>query len=66
MSFGVGVVSFRNRNRNLKISKALLKCQAHQGAATNQRGFSKGWSRVAQVRFPEYQEGTARVGLAVN
>ena len=35
----------RNRNRNLKTSKALLKSQAHQGtslftsAATNQRGF---------------------------
>jgi len=38
----------RNHNRNLKISKALLKSQAHQGtslftsAATNQWGFSKG------------------------
>jgi len=44
----------RNRNHNLKISKALLKSQAHQGtslftsAATNQRGFSKGGSREAQ------------------
>ena len=27
-------------------------------AATNQRVFSKGGSREAQVRFPEYQEGT--------
>src|SRR6218665_1204853 len=48
----------KHRNRNLKTSKALLKSQAHQGtslftsAATNQRG----WSREAQVRFPEYQE----------
>src|SRR6218665_1787109 len=54
----------RNRNRNLKLSKALLKSQAHQGtslftsAATNQRGFQRG-SREAQVRFPEYQKGTA-------
>src|SRR6218665_3417832 len=54
----------RNRNRNLKTSKALLKSQAHQGtslftsAATNQRGVSKGGSREAQVRIPEYQEGT--------
>src|SRR6218665_278434 len=54
----------RNRNRNLKTSKALLKSQAHQGtslftsAATNQRGGSKGGSREAQVRIPEYQEGT--------
>src|SRR6218665_3956501 len=38
----------RNRNRNLKTSKALLKSQAHQGtslftsAATDQRGFPKG------------------------
>src|SRR6218665_2841109 len=54
----------RNRNRNLKISKVLLKSKAHQGtslftsAATNQKGFSKGGSREAQVRFPEYQEGT--------
>src|SRR6218665_841417 len=44
----------RNRNRNLKTSKALLKSQAHQGtslftsAATNQRGVSKGGSREAQ------------------
>ena len=41
-----------NRKRNLKIFKALLKSQAHQGTslftsvATNQRGFSK---REAQV-----------------
>ena len=54
----------RNRNRNLKTSKALLKSQAQQGtslftsAATNQRGVSKGGSREAQVRIPEYQEGT--------
>src|SRR6218665_2458311 len=27
-------------------------------AATNQRGFLKGGSREARVRFPEYQEGT--------
>src|SRR6218665_2614944 len=52
------------RNRNLKTSKALLKSQAHQGtslfrsAATNQRGVSRGGSREAQVRIPEYQEGT--------
>src|SRR6218665_2868607 len=39
----------RNRNRNLKISKALLKSQAHQGtslftsaAANQRRGFPKG------------------------
>src|SRR6218665_1204002 len=56
-------ISDRNRNRNLKTSKALLKSQAHQGtslftsAATNQRGVSKGGSREAQVRIPEYQEG---------
>src|SRR6218665_2389134 len=37
----------RNRNRNLKTSKALLKSQAHQGislftnVATYQRGFSR-------------------------
>src|SRR6218665_109362 len=49
----------RNRNRNLKTSKALLKSQAHQGtslftsAATNQRGVSKGGSREAQVRIPD-------------
>src|SRR6218665_395136 len=57
-------IPYRNRNRNLKTSKALLKSQAHQGtslftsAATNQRGVSKGGSREAQVRIPEYQEGT--------
>ena len=57
-------IFFSNRNRNLKISKALLKSLAHQNtslfpsAATNQRGLSKGGAREAQVRFPEYQEGT--------
>ena len=57
------VLCNRNRNRNLKTSKALLNSQAHQGtslftsAATNQRGVSKGGSREAQVRIPEYQEG---------
>src|SRR6218665_1324732 len=55
------------RNRNLRISKALLKSQAHQGTslftspATNQRGFSKGGqekfrSAFQSIRFlPEYQ-----------
>ena len=48
------------RNRNLKISKALLKSEAHQGtslftsAATNQRGVFKEGSREAQVRFHDY------------
>ena len=57
-------IDTRNRNRNLKISKAPLKSQAHQGtslltsAATNQRGVFQRGSREAQVRFPEYQEGT--------
>src|SRR6218665_4097540 len=43
------------RNRNLEISKELLKSRAHQGtslfmsAATNQRGVSKEGSREAQV-----------------
>src|SRR6218665_1236032 len=56
----------RNRNRNLRTSKALLKSQAQQGtslftsAATNQRGVSKGGSREAQVRIPEYQEGRVK------
>src|SRR6218665_2661406 len=54
--------SNRNRNHNLKTSKALLKSQARQGtslftsAATNKGGFQRR-SREAQVRFPEYQEG---------
>src|SRR6218665_2370463 len=62
--FRISVLMSRpNRNRNLRTSKALLKSQAHQGtslftsAATNQRGVSKGGSREAQVRIPEYQEG---------
>src|SRR6218665_198545 len=52
--------SNRNRNRNLKISKALLKSQAHQGtslftsAATNQRGFPKG----GQEKFRSEFQGT--------
>ena len=47
-------------NRNLKISKVLLKSQTHQGTslftsgATNQRGVFQRGSREAQVRFPEY------------
>ena len=51
---------------NLKISKALLKSEAHRGtslftsAATNQRGVFQRGSREAQVRFPEYQEGGNR------
>ena len=51
-------------NRNLKTSKALLESQARQGirlftsAVTNQRGFSKQWSREVQVQIPEGQEGT--------
>src|SRR6218665_1142161 len=42
-----------NRNRNLKTSTALLKSQAHQSTSlftsttTNQRLFSRGWSREA-------------------
>ena len=53
-----------NRNRNLKISKRYSKAISAPGtslftsAATNQRGVDKGGSREAQVRFPEYQEGT--------
>jgi len=42
--------------------KRYLEAKRHQftslfmSAATNQRGFPGGWSREAQVRFPEYQE----------
>src|SRR6218665_2870901 len=63
LSYTLNAILNRNRNRNLKTSKALLKSKAHQGtslftsAATNQRGVSKGGSREAQVRIPEYQEG---------
>src|SRR6218665_231715 len=67
---GLTILVGYTRNRNLKISKAPLKSQAHQGtslitsAATNQRGVSKGGqeklggSREAQVLFSEHQEGT--------
>src|SRR6218665_978839 len=52
--------SSANRNLicNLKTSKALLKSQAHQGtslftsAATNQKGISKGWSRLKRSSGP--------------
>ena len=49
--------TLRCSNRNLKISKALLKSQAHQGtslftsAATNQRGFSKGGQKELRSDF---------------
>jgi len=51
----------RYRNRNLKISRAPLKSQAHQGtslftrAVTNQRDCSMGRPWQAQVRFPNGQ-----------
>src|SRR6218665_3920610 len=50
-----------NGNRNLKISKALLKSQSHQlihERCDNSKGVFQGGSREAQARFPEYQEGT--------
>ena len=34
-------------------------------AATNQRGFSKGWSREAQVRYPEDHAGGDRAAVKV-
>src|SRR6218665_2374540 len=58
-NLGFPSIDIQHRNRNLKTSKALLKSRAHQGtslftsAATNERGFSKGGSREAQVQFPE-------------
>ena len=62
----------RNRNRNLKTSKALLKSQAHQGtslftsAATNQRGVSKGGvkrSSGPNSRVPGGDRVAVRVGV---
>ena len=46
-----------DRNRNFKISKVLLKSQAHQGTSLlfTSAGKGKGWSREAQVRYPEGQ-----------
>src|SRR6218665_215843 len=52
------------------LKRYVIKTQAPLGtslftsAATNQRGFPKGESREAQVRFPEYQEGD-RVAVKV-
>ncbi|PGH37828.1 MAG: hypothetical protein CRN43_18835 [Candidatus Nephrothrix sp. EaCA] len=53
----------KDRNRNLKISKALLKSQVHQGtslftsAATNQRGFSKGDQEKLRSDFQNTRRG---------
>ena len=60
-----------NRNRNLNISKALLKSQAHQGtslftsAATNQRGFSKRVKRSSGPisRIPGGDRVAVKVGV---
>ena len=58
-------IQTRNRSRNLRTSKALLKSQAHQStslftsAETNQRGIFRRGSRETQVQFPEGQNGTA-------
>ena len=62
---------FCNRNRNLKTSKALLRSQAHQGtslftsAATNQRGFPKGFKRSSgpNSRVPGGDRVAVRVGV---
>jgi len=62
----------RNRNRNLKISKALLKSQAHQGtslftsAATNQGEFPKGGQEKLRSDFQSTIGGdrvAVRVGV---
>jgi len=61
----------RNHNCNIKISKALLKSQAHQGtslftsAATNQRGFPKGAKRNAGLisRIPGGDRVAVKVGV---
>ena len=58
---------FRIVDRNLKVSKGLLKSQAHQGTSlltstvTNQRGVFQRGSREAQVR--EHWAGRARCPL---
>jgi len=50
-------------NRILKVSKALLKSQVHQGtslftsAATNQRGFSKGGQKKPRSDFQRARRG---------
>jgi len=60
----------RNRNRNLKISKAPLKSQAHQGtclftsAATNQRAFfQRGSSSGPISRIPGGDRVAVKVGV---
>src|SRR6218665_398955 len=53
----------RKRNRNLKISKVLLKSKAHQGtslftsAATNQKGFPKGGQEKLRFDFQNTKRG---------
>ena len=65
-------VKTRVNNRNLKIAKALLKSQAHQGtslfasAATNQRGFPKGGQEKLRSEFQSTRRGQSiavRVGV---
>ena len=54
---------YRNRNRNLKTSKAPLKSEAHQGtslftsAATNQRGVPKGGQEKLRSEFQSTRRG---------
>ena len=54
----------RNRNRNLKFLKCYSKVKRTRAPAYSRSlrrikgGFQRGGSREAQVRFPEYQEGT--------
>jgi len=57
------VCSYEYRNRNPKMSKALLKSQAHQSsslftsAATNQRGCSKGGQEKLRSDFQNTRRG---------
>src|SRR6218665_4021854 len=71
--FLCALIYSRNRNRNLKTSKAILKSQAHQGtslfrsAATNQSGFPKGGVKRSSgpiSRIPGGDRVAVNVGVA--
>src|SRR6218665_3883671 len=65
------VMANTGRNRNLKISKALLKSQAHQGtslftsAATNQRGFPNGGQEKLRSDFQNTRRDREAVKVGV-
>ena len=66
------MMAFRNSNRNLGISRAPLKNQAHQGTmqliherCDESKGLPKGSSMVSSGPISKGSEETARVAVAI-